>query len=77
MYLFGTGAPMTLKEWRESEGLTQAALASELGIHTQYLSDIERGVRTPGGGLANRIRRRSQDVVTLDDLLRDDAQEAA
>lgn len=60
---------MKLREWREKEGLTQAVLAAELGIHAQYLSDIERGVRTAGSKLALKIKRRSNGAVTPNDLL--------
>ena len=39
-------APSPLAFWRKRRGLTQAALASEVGITQAYLAQIERGVRT-------------------------------
>lgn len=60
---------MELRAWREGEGLTQAALAAELSIHPQYLSDIERGVRAPGSRLSIRILKRTGGLVTPNDLL--------
>lgn len=60
---------MELRAWRESNGLTQTELAAELGIHPQYLSDIERGARTAGSRLALKIKRRTDEAVTPNDLL--------
>jgi len=37
----------TIKQIRETLGLTQAEMASELGIHQATLSRIESGVTTP------------------------------
>lgn len=36
-----------LREARKERGLTQDALASKLGTVTSYISDIERGVKSP------------------------------
>lgn len=57
---------LNLKEWRKSAGLTQAAVAEELNVHKQYISDIERGVRQPGMQIAVAIRSLSGGQVTLD-----------
>jgi DNA-binding XRE family transcriptional regulator len=39
-------ADSPLAYWRRKSGLTQAALASEVGIAQNYLSDIENGKRS-------------------------------
>ena len=36
-----------LREARKERGLTQDALASKLGTVSSYISDIERGVKSP------------------------------
>jgi len=60
---------MDLRRWRESEGLTQEQLAAQICVHPQYLSQIERGVRRPGGRVAMRIHQRSGGKVPLEQLL--------
>jgi transcriptional regulator with XRE-family HTH domain len=40
---------------RKDQGLSQTAFAASLGIHKSYLSDIERGQRTPGPKVAGPI----------------------
>ena len=59
---------MSLKEWRENQGLTQRQLADALDIHFQYLSEIERG-RSPGAALAVRISSHTGGAVSLESLL--------
>lgn len=59
---------MQLRDWRRSKGLTQVALAADLDIHPQYLSDIERGVRAAGTRLSLRIKVRTNGAVTPNDL---------
>ena len=66
---------MRLADWRQEEGLTQVELAGELGIHVQYLSQIERGVRPAGGKLALKIHRRSGHRVSLASLIEAKADE--
>jgi transcriptional regulator with XRE-family HTH domain len=36
-----------LRRLREAKGLSQEAFAFEAGIHRTYVSDIERGARSP------------------------------
>lgn len=57
-----------LRKWRGAKGLTQRALAELLGVHPQYISDIERGKRRPGMAVAMRIRAVSDGKVSLDAL---------
>lgn len=47
--------------------MTQKDLAAALGVHVQYVSEIERG-RLPGMRVAMKIRDVTGGVVTLDDL---------
>jgi len=44
-----------LKAFRKKEGLTQKEVADILDISVDYLSMLERGVRTPGFNLAKKI----------------------
>ncbi|NLT94826.1 MAG: helix-turn-helix transcriptional regulator [Clostridia bacterium] len=44
-----------LKQIRNQKGITQEELAKAVGITRPYLSDIERGVKTPGGDIIIRI----------------------
>lgn len=44
-----------LKQIRKQKGITQEELAKAVGITRPYLSDIERGVKTPGGDIVIRI----------------------
>lgn len=55
-----------LRNWRETNGLTQAESAARFGVHPQYVSDIERGKRRPGLRVAMRIRRETAGEVRLD-----------
>ena len=61
--------PISLKEWREGAGLTQAELAGKLGVHVTYISMIERGARRPGMRVATSIREFTGGSVTLDSLV--------
>lgn len=38
---------MTVKEMREARGLSQTAVAAELGVEQPYYSKIERGLANP------------------------------
>lgn len=40
---------------RKHKNWTQATLASRVGVAPEYISHIERGIRTPSVGLAKRI----------------------
>jgi putative transcriptional regulator len=44
-----------IAELRSKKGLTQTKLASMAGITRPYLSEIERGLKTPGADIAKRI----------------------
>ena len=46
-----------LRVLRDYRGLTQAALAEKAGTSAVYLSQIERGVRTPGRRLLVRLAK--------------------
>lgn len=36
-----------LARWRQKEGLSQEALAAAAGIHRTYVSQLERGLKSP------------------------------
>lgn len=57
---------MDLRNWRTRAGLTQAQIAHRLGVHVQYVSDLERGRRTPSYALALSIRDMSGGAISLD-----------
>jgi transcriptional regulator with XRE-family HTH domain len=61
-------AKSPLKTVREKAGLTQAEVASLVGVHTQYISEIERG-RRPGMAVAVSLRNAFSGELTLDDLV--------
>lgn len=44
-----------LKELREEKNMTQVELAEVFDISSDYISMMERGVRTPGFKLAKKI----------------------
>lgn len=46
-----------IKELRERQDCTQEELASRAGLHSTYLSDLERGQQTPTVDLVNRLAR--------------------
>lgn len=46
---------MSLKNFRESQGLKQFEAAERLGITNDYLSMIENGKRTPGNKLTFKM----------------------
>lgn len=46
-----------IKEIRKKKGLSQDQLASAAGITRPYLSEVERGLRVPGAGVAQRLCR--------------------
>ena len=60
-------APTPLAFWRRHRGLTQAALAGQVGITQPYLAQIERGHRggdvTLYSKLARALRIRIEDLV--------------
>lgn len=60
-------APSPLAFWRRRRGLTQAALAAELGVSQPYLAQIEAGRRTGDvrlyARMAKVLRVRMEDLV--------------
>ena len=63
-------APTPLAFWRKKRGLTQAALAGEVGISQPYLAQIEGGARIGDvalhAKLARALRVRIEDLIDLD-----------
>lgn len=55
-----------LKLYRTLSGFTQKQLAKKLGVTNDYISMIERGVRTPGFKLANKLAQLLK--YSIDDL---------
>ena len=62
---------ITLKKYREMNGLTQAESAKALGITVVYFSELERGISKPGHKLAWKIHKWSGGEISLN-TLRDD-----
>lgn len=60
---------VSLKNWRESKGITQKVVAAGIGVHVQYVSAIERGVRRPGMRVALAIRDFTSGEVSLEALV--------
>lgn len=58
-----------ISQLRQARGLSQEALAWEVGIHTNHLSTIERGVANPSFAVLLVISRALQ--TSLGELLRD------
>lgn len=58
--------PEEIRRLREREHMSQAAFASRLNLAPSYLSQLERGVRRPGGAtvvLLNTIQRHGIGIV--------------
>ena len=51
----GENVSNKLKDFRKNRDLTQIELAKDLHISNDYLSSIERGVKTPGFKLSKKI----------------------
>ena len=60
-------APTPLAFWRKHRGLTQAALAAQVGITQPYLAQIERGHRGGDVVLYSKLARALQ--VRIEDLV--------
>lgn len=61
---------MKLKDWRDAKGLTQEAVAAELGYESrEMVSLIERGLAFPSLSKLGRIRQLTGGEVTADDFL--------
>jgi DNA-binding XRE family transcriptional regulator len=56
--VLGESSPgMLLRGLRTRENLTQAQLAEALGVHQNYVSDMERGIRAVSAAMARKIER--------------------
>ena len=56
--VLGESSPgMLLRGLRTRENLTQMQLADALGVHQNYVSDMERGVRPVSSAMARKIER--------------------
>ncbi len=62
-------APTPLAFWRKQRGLTQAALAEQLGVSQPYLAQIERGQR--GGDVRLYSKLAAALKVRIEDLVPD------
>ncbi|MEA2416836.1 MAG: hypothetical protein QOI58_3493 [Thermoanaerobaculia bacterium] len=62
--LFGT----SLRETRKRRGLSQERLAELTGLSTNYVGEMERGLKAPGLPVIVRLARALD--VGVDDLLR-------
>lgn len=49
-----------LRAWRDTNGITLAALADEVDVTASHLSEIERGIGTPSIKLARRLSEATQ-----------------
>lgn len=54
-----------LKPWREKEGYTLAKLAELTGYGASYLSEVERGIKGPSFGLAQKLYQISNEQLNL------------
>ena len=60
---------MTLREWRESKGMSLRELAETFGMSVHTLSAYERGVRRPRSETAQKIERLTSGAVAASELL--------
>jgi len=60
-------APTPLAFWRKKRGLTQAALAKEVGVTQAYLSEIESGKKEASVGVLRDLAKALK--VTVDELV--------
>jgi DNA-binding XRE family transcriptional regulator len=63
-------APTPLVFWRKKRGLTQTALAADIGVSQNFLSDMERGKAIGDVVLYAKLARRLG--VSIEDLVPDD-----
>lgn len=57
---------MTLKQWRESQSLSQEQLAELMGVSGPYISMLESGKRKPAYAIIAAFERRSKGKVTFE-----------
>lgn len=55
VYRLGRSVPEFVKRLRERRSLTQGDLAEELKVHIQYVSNVERGIRSNFSGLCVKL----------------------
>ena len=60
---------MTLREWRESKGMSLRELAETFGMSVHTLSAYERGLRKPRSETAQKIERLTSGAVAASELL--------
>ena len=60
-------APTPLAFWRKKRGLTQAALAKQVGVTQAYLSEIESGKKEASVGVLKELAAALK--VTVDELV--------
>jgi transcriptional regulator with XRE-family HTH domain len=63
--LFGVG----LRRVRHERGLSQETLAEATGLSTNFIGEMERGLKAPGLGVVVRLARALE--VSVHDLLAD------
>jgi transcriptional regulator with XRE-family HTH domain len=59
----------TLRSIRHERGLSQEALAESTALSTNYIGEMERGLKAPGLGVIVRLARALD--VSVHELLRD------
>ena len=67
-------APTPLVFWRKKRGLTQTALAADVGVSQNFLSDMERGKAIGDVVLYAKLARRLN--VSIEDLVPDNEEQA-
>lgn len=60
---------MTLQEFKEATGKTDAQLADEIGIDRSYLVKLRNGTSTPSIEILAAIRRATKGAVNGDEWL--------
>jgi ribosome-binding protein aMBF1 (putative translation factor) len=66
-------APTPLVFWRKKRGLTQTALAADIGVSQNFLSDMERGKAIGDVVLYAKLARRLG--VSIEDLVPEEAEQ--
>jgi len=59
---------MLLREWRKTNDKNQEWLAEQLGVTQGYISEIERGDKTPSDDVAAKIEEVTRGAVTFLEL---------
>lgn len=61
---------MTLKEWRETEGLTQEEAGARIRVTRAHWCRLESGERLPGFRKLLKLVRLSKGRITVEDIAR-------